>query len=120
MIKLARPDGGEDLDNEEEDKNPDPVDLPPLEPPVPPPDEPHVPPSDSDSAEPVDPNAKVPISLSKDDVMEIDINILRPTLKTALKKSINLEVQPRHFGPTFASDQHFEATLKSQLTSVFH
>ncbi|OAV95260.1 hypothetical protein PTTG_26689 [Puccinia triticina 1-1 BBBD Race 1] len=244
MIKLARPDGGEDLDDEEEDKNPDPVDLPPLEPPVPPPDEPHV-----------------------HDVMEIDINILRPStnpkirrqkqnedmaqticsmvafgrnrrhnglqitngllfiacrvtervnkylnyigltcarrtahlglaslgeeaeekiktrfsnpsskifppsicvdnldfqqsihtksvgrsstmfhgtwgyihrlprlffdslnhseltltaLKTALKKSINLEVQPRHFGPTFASDQHFEATLKSQLTSVFH
>ncbi|OAV88914.1 hypothetical protein PTTG_28874 [Puccinia triticina 1-1 BBBD Race 1] len=40
-------------------------------------------------------------------------------LKDERKKNINLEVQPRHFGPTLASDQHFKATLKSQLTSVF-
>jgi hypothetical protein len=40
-------------------------------------------------------------------------------LKKSLKKIINLEVQPHHFGPTFASDEHFESTLKSQLMSAF-
>jgi hypothetical protein len=40
-------------------------------------------------------------------------------LKLSLKKSTNLEVQPRHFAPTVISDRHFKLTLKSQLTSVF-
>ncbi|KAA1126408.1 hypothetical protein PGTUg99_000418 [Puccinia graminis f. sp. tritici] len=40
-------------------------------------------------------------------------------LKLALKKSTNLEVQPRHFAPTVISDRYFKLTLKSQLTSVF-
>ncbi|KAA1088648.1 hypothetical protein PGTUg99_014085 [Puccinia graminis f. sp. tritici] len=40
-------------------------------------------------------------------------------LKDALKKSISLEVVPRHFAPTSASNQHFKSTLKSQLTSAF-
>jgi hypothetical protein len=39
-------------------------------------------------------------------------------LKRALKEGISLEVQPRHFGPTPSSEQHFKATLKSQLTGV--
>ncbi|PLW10494.1 hypothetical protein PCANC_23820 [Puccinia coronata f. sp. avenae] len=40
-------------------------------------------------------------------------------LKRSLKKSINLVVQPHHFGPTFTSEEHFESTLKAQLTSAF-
>ncbi|KAA1081968.1 hypothetical protein PGTUg99_031052 [Puccinia graminis f. sp. tritici] len=41
------------------------------------------------------------------------------SLKQALKKSINLTVEPRHFASTFTSDEHFKSTLKSQLTSSF-
>ncbi|KAA1071522.1 hypothetical protein PGT21_010465 [Puccinia graminis f. sp. tritici] len=39
-------------------------------------------------------------------------------LKHALKEGISLEVHPRHFGPTSASEDHFKSTLKSQLTRV--
>ncbi|WAR59978.1 hypothetical protein PtB15_11B619 [Puccinia triticina] len=71
MNKLARPDTGDNSDDEEEDTNTSCVNLPPLEPPLPSPDAPHPPPLDPSPSEPLDPNAKIPIALSEDDVMEL-------------------------------------------------
>ncbi|WAR61535.1 hypothetical protein PtB15_12B224 [Puccinia triticina] len=126
MNKLARPDTGDDLDNEEKDTNTSYVNLPPLEPPLPSPDAPHPPPLDPSPSEPLDPNAKIPIALSEDDVMESGMNVIQQSHHNQITnlsmnsfisfaKQYNIclaEEKPEEFIPILTSDVYHEGVNK--------
>ncbi|PLW51346.1 hypothetical protein PCASD_01060 [Puccinia coronata f. sp. avenae] len=83
MRKLAFSTNDGDLGEEEEDNNAA-ADLPPLEVPIPAPHELHV--HNIDPLATPDPNARIPISLSEDNVMEIENNISHPSTDPKMRK----------------------------------